>query len=356
MPDFSKVEAYLKSLPLPAREAAAYRRHECLYRFSFGEDSARRRYFLYSCTKPVTVVAALRLWERGALALDARVSDYLPAYARAHTLENGAQKFQTMRVRHLFTMTSGLNYNLNAPAIAQAIRRPFASTVDVANAFVEAPLDFAPGERYQYSLSHDALGAVIEAASGKSLAQFMRDEIFEPLGMRRTSFRFRADELMPQYRFENGALSPAPAQNAYIFSDTYFSGGAGLVSTLDDYALFADALASGGCARTGYRLLKDQTVALLRTEQLSQVARDRRFGCAAGPGYGYALGVRTLVDKSFGARSPLGECGWDGAAGAYLLADPENGLSIAFAAHVLGWTALFNHQPLRDLTYEALGM
>ena len=94
----------------------------------------------------------------------------------------------------------------------------------------------------------------------------------------------------------------------------------------------------------------------MHTEQLSQVARDISFGCAAGPGYGYALGVRTLVDKSFGAKSPIGEFGWDGAAGAYMLADQENGISIAFTTHVLGWPATLSHQPLRDMTYEALGM
>ena len=78
-----------------------------------------KRFFFYSCTKPVTVVAALRLWERGELALDAPVAEYLPSYAHAYTMENGVRKKQTMRVRHLFTMTSGLNYNLNAPAIAE---------------------------------------------------------------------------------------------------------------------------------------------------------------------------------------------------------------------------------------------
>ena len=242
------------------REAAAYRRHERLYRFSFGEDSTDKRFFFYSCTKPVTVVAALRLWERGELALDAPVAKYLPSYAHAYTMENGVRKKETMRVRHLFTMTSGLNYNLNAPAIAEAKRLPKATTVDVANTFVAAPLDFAPGDRYQYSLSHDALGAVIEAISNMTLAHFMEDEIFLPLGMKNTSFRFSADEMMNQYRFENGALSSVPIENPYVFTGTYFSGGAGMISTLDDYAIFADALAAGGCARSGYRLLQDQTV------------------------------------------------------------------------------------------------
>ena len=95
----------------------------------------------------------------------------------------------------------------------------------------------------------------------------------------------------------------------------------------------------------------------MRSEQLSCYAENNAFSCAAGPGYGYGLGVRTLISQAKGQRSSIGEFGWDGAAGSYMMMDPEKELSIFFAMHVLGWPAMIGcgHAPIRDLTYEALG-
>ena len=104
--------------------------------------------------------------------------------------------------------------------------------------------------------------------------------------------------------------------------------------------------------------MKPETIDLMRTEQLRTYAMNPQFGCAAGPGYGYGLGVRTLIDKSQGQRSSLGEFGWDGAAGSYVMIDPAEKLSIFFAMHVRGWPNLIGcgHAPIRDLTYEVLGL
>ena len=107
---------------------------------------------------------------------------------------------------------------------------------------------------------------------------------------------------------------------------------------------------------TGYQLLKPETIDLMRTEQLPNVAKNADFLCPAGPDYGYGLGVRTRVRMDGGENSGYGEFGWDGAAGCFELADPSNGVSIAFVTHVLGWPSIRNefHIPIRNSVYEAL--
>ena len=116
-------------------------------------------------------------------------------------------------------------------------------------------------------------------------------------------------------------------------------------------------MANGGIGATGKQILKPETIDLMRTEQLGNYTMDSRFGCAAGPGYGYGLGVRTLIDRSH-SKSSIGEFGWDGAAGSYVMIDPKYNLSIFFAMHVLAWPSLIGcgHAPIRDLTYEILGL
>ena len=119
-------------------------------------------------------------------------------------------------------------------------------------------------------------------------------------------------------------------------------------------------LASGGKAPDGRQIIKRETIDEMRREQLTSLVKNPSFGCAAGPGYGYGLGVRTLIDKSAGQRSPLGEFGWDGAVGAYLLVDVENGIGIAYVQHVGNWPQLCKqhplHAPLRDGVYSAFDL
>ena len=117
-------------------------------------------------------------------------------------------------------------------------------------------------------------------------------------------------------------------------------------------------MAHNGVSADGYRLLSPETIQMMKQEQLSAIAPSTVFGCAAGPGYGYGLGVRTLIDKSDGQRSPLGEFGWDGAAGAYILMDTDHDLSISYATHLRNWHGGFGsiHIPVRDLVYDAIGI
>ncbi len=376
--DFTPIKNYMESYfraekGVPSCEIKIMREHETLFRYSTGksdyegtkEVNKNSIYYLYSCTKPITVTAAMQLVEKGLLSLEDPVSKYIPSFNDVFLNVDGQKKRpkNTMTIRHLFTMCGGLDYDLKAEHIKEFTQNnPNASTREVVDRFVLAPLLFEPGEKFKYSFCHDVLAVVIEVITGMSFGEYLKKNIFEPLGMKRIGFAIPEDEketLVAQYTNKEGwGIVPRENDCEFCLSNNYESGGAGLYSTLDDYSLFADAMANGGVGITGKQILKPETIDLMRTEQLKNYAVDTKFSCAAGTGYGYGLGVRTLVDKSEGQRSALGEFGWDGAAGSYVMIDPASKLSITFTMHVRNWPKLlgYGHAKLRDMTYDILGL
>lgn len=362
MYDFSKVEQYLEdviSLGVPGCQVQVKKGHETLFCARRGEGSYDSRYFLYSCSKVMTVTGMMRLIEQGRASLEDRVSDYIPAFSNVFVEKDGiaCPPDRDMTLRHLFTMTAGLDYDLSAPGILEAAKNS-GTTFDIVSALPKKALSFSPGDKYQYSLCHDVLGAVIESITGMTFGDYMHKEIFAPLGMTGTSF-LPDGSMAPQYNFDmdTRVYNAHPLTCAYRLSPVYHSGGAGIISTLEDMSRFAAALTCGK-GPDGYHLLSRESIDLLRTEQLSAIALDPSFGCCGGPGYGYGLGVRTLVDNSQGQRSPIGEFGWDGAAGSFILCDPENEVSVVFTMHVLNWYFIKDlfHVPLRDAVYESLSL
>ena len=375
--DFRPVIAYIedvirKEKNVPGCDLLIMKEHEILLRYKSGVSDyagerpvqGNERYFMYSCSKPITCTAALQLAERGIIGLDDPVSRYLPEFADVFLLKDGDKvpASRVMTVRHLFTMSGGLDYDLfKEPVTALLQENPEADTIAVVSAMAKAPLLFEPGTRFEYSLCHDVLAAVVEAASGMKFSAYLNENIFMPLGMTHTGFspEEAKAELAAQYTCpQTGTVIPMEQDNNYRLSVNYESGGAGIISSIEDYAKFADAMANGGVSANGARILKPETIDMMRADQLTGFLDDPSFSCAAGPGYGYGLGVRTLIDKSQGARSSLGEFGWDGAAGSYLMMDPKTGLSIVFTMHVRNWTTCIGcgHAPIRDLTYEVLGL
>ena len=286
------------------------------------------------------------------------MAEYLPAFGKAFIMKDGMHcpPETVMKVRHLFTMSAGLNYQLWLDPIQKAAAEPAADTVSIANSFIESPLDFSPGDRFQYSLCHDVLGAVIQTVSGQRFDRYMEENVFDPLGMDHTSFTYLPGELAPKYVHDKGVFRTDNLTNDYVLAPGYYSGGAGVVSTLEDMSLFADCLACSGEGWNGYRLMKPETVELMRTEQASWLYRNNNFSCAAGEEFSYALGVYVLTKPMPSTRAPLGVFGWDGAAGAYLMSDPKNKVSIAFITHVHGWTGIREcfHRPLRNAVYASL--
>lgn len=360
----------LLELGVPGCSISIRRDHEEIYRHvcgTRGRDTAEpmtgeERFFIFSCSKPITMAATMQLVERGVLTIDTPVSEILPEYGAVSVLEDGklVPPKTPITVRHLMTMSAGLDYNLRGRLKAQGLWGSDVSTRQIAEAIAASPLIFHPGEQFKYSLCHDVMGAVIEEAAGMRYGEYLKKNIFEPLGMTNTGFNRNVSNLAGQYECleETGELIDIGTEHPYNFGIRYESGGGGLVSTLDDYALFADAMACCGVGATGARILTEASVHALHENQMGTFVKDPTFSCATGPGYGYGLGVRTLIDKSQGQRSPLGEFGWDGANGAFLIVDPFNHLSFSFMQHIRNWPRLMGefYAPIRDEVYEALGL
>jgi CubicO group peptidase (beta-lactamase class C family) len=322
-------------------------------------------FWCFSATKVITCAMALRLVEEGRLDLDAPVSDYLPEYADVFVKRgSGAitRAEKVMKVRHLFSMSTGLDYNLKSDNIASFIEaNPDASTREVVKQFVKAPLHFEPGTSFLYSLSHDVLAAVCEVVTGMRFSEYLEKYLFTPLGMTDTGFRPTEEQksrfvAMHRYRVGVAKSDDIPIANAYMLTDNYDSGGAGLFSTASDYSKFISTLAAGGVSADGYRLLKPETIALMQKNEITDdgimaFATTRLFG------YGWGLCGRVHMNPAVSlSLSPVGEFGWDGAAGAFVMADLENNISIFFAMHTLGCVYAYNvlHPLMRNLVYKGI--
>lgn len=315
-------------------------------------------YPIFSMTKMITCVAALQLFEKGCYSMNDPLSKYIKEFEKMKLTGGGYAK-NPITIKHLFTMSAGLNYNLYADGIKRARSEGRISTREIVKALSETELSFEPGTFFEYSLCHDVLGAVIEIWSGMSLGEYMKKNIFEPLGMKDTFFRLPKDterlSRIPQmYTYqEDGSLKISPLECPYNLSDEYESGGAGLVSSAEDYALFLDAVANGGRGRSGNQILNPSSIELMRTNHLNEKQLSY-FSGELRKGYGYGLGVRThLFPEKSGSKSPVGEFGWDGAAGAFALVDPERKLSLTYFQQALLWDIEIQGV-LKNALYESL--
>ena len=349
--NFNALNEYLKTLEgelgLAGYDCAVYLDGGEVYRRmeGYADREANRPiardtiYRMFSMTKPITCAAALQLYERGKFLLTDPVSRYLPEFSEMTVREGDALRpaVRPITVRDLFAMSAGLTYDLDSPSMQAMMRETDMryTTRQFAQALAKEPLIYEPGERWAYSLAHDVLGALIEELSGLSFEAYLERHVFTPLGMKDAHFFVPQDKLgrvAYRYRCERGRAPVREAyENVYQRSPNCRSGGAGLSCTLDDYARFACALCQGGwCEQTHTRILGSATVRLMRENQLSD-AQMRDFNWVQYAGYGYGLGVRTLVSRAeSGSPGGLGEFGWGGAAGTYALIDPEYRLVMLF--------------------------
>ena len=372
---FEPLTAFLdseeKNFKIPAVDMRILKDGKEIYRHSAGHsDTAKTKpvsekdlYWIYSSTKISTCTAAMKLIEEGKLSLEDPVSRYLPRYADLTVAgEDGEAKpaKNIMTVRHLMTMTGGLDYDKMRGSVKDvlAAKGDSAGTVELVSAFADAPLIFEPGTHFRYSLCHDVLAAVIEKASGMKYSEYLRTAVFEPLGMFDTTFHPTEEQLgrvsaLYSVNGETGELDYVGPRRDDGFPESYESGGGGLLSSVDDYILLGAALANGGKGLNGYQLLRPETVELFRTPQLDDTElRDMHESFEQMRGYTYALGVRNFIDDR-GSCCPLGHFGWDGAAGFYVMIDPANNLTYVYAQDVLqsGVTFHLIHGQLRDLVY-----
>ncbi len=372
--NFEKITNYLNSLEaegIPSVDCMIYKNHELIYRHYNGyADSAKTKkiqgnelYLMFSATKLITMTAALQLVEKGKLDLDHPVSLYLPAYAELKVMDKDQVKpaQKELLVRHLLSMQSGLDYDLTRSGIVRVINEKGqkATTQELVNAFIESPLKFEPGEHYEYSLSHDVVGAIIEVVSGMSLKEYFSQNIFGPLEMNDTFFAKPIntnERLVAQYMYDNDnhVSKEMELSCCYQLTESYESGGAGLISCVEDYGKFADALACGGVSAKGIRILEEGTVNLMRTNLLGPVQKEDFLNKAVRVGYGYGCGVQVLLNpQEANTKAPSGVFGWDGAAGACVIMDPINHIALVYAQHVRGCSYAYStiHPMLRDLLY-----
>ena len=319
--------------------------------------------YVFSMTKILTCLAGLQLLEKGYFQLSDPLSTYLPEFElmTARVLHPDGQEeiqkaSQPILVRDLFTMSAGFSYNLNSPAIVDAVKQTHGklSTRQFAIALAKEPLLFEPGTRWYYSLCHDVLGALIEVVSGLRFGQYIQEHITGPLGMIDTGFMLTAlqqTRLAPLYEFKQGRVVRNDV-NGHRLRTEFESGGAGLYSTVSDFALLLDAMTHGGVGANGTRIISAASLVLMRTDQLTDAMRSG-FNWEHFAGYGYGLGVRTHISQSVsGSRSSLGEFGWSGAAGAFGLVDPHQQLTVMYAQHLIGGP--IDHRPLKNIVYGCL--
>ena len=359
---------------VPGVDCIVYKDHEMVFRYFTGmsdienkkEMNGNELYLIFSMTKMITCTAALQLFEQGKYLMSDPLSKFLPEFEKmkisceelsaeeSKKITTGGSLGESTKIsceeyaenqitiKDLFTMSAGLDYALNDDAIAGALNEGKKSTRELVGAMSQKYLCFEPGTRFRYSLCHDVLGALIEVWSGEKFGEYVKKHIFEPLDMKNTFFGITKDEnklakMAARYIYdENKKPKRLPIECEYILSEEYESGGAGLTSCTEDYAIFLDALACGGIGKNGKRILSSQTVELMGTNHLKgQQIEDFH---QLRPGYGYGLGVRTHMDNSVsGSPSPVGEFGWDGAAGAFSLVDPKNKISLTYFQHIHNW-------------------
>lgn len=311
-------------------------------------------YYLYSVSKPITCVAALQLYEKGMVDLEDDVAAFIPEFRNIKVKKEAriVAAMNSMKIKHLFTMTSGMNYDLNSLQIKEQIEKnPYSTTLELVKAMADSPLEFEPGSHFLYGLNHDVLAAVIEVVSGMSFGEYLQKNIFDICGMKNTYVgctQELKEKLCCQYLYDEGdnQANIIEKENPYILTSKYQSGGAGIVSCVEDYMLFANELTNGE------RLLKRSTVDLMRAGHISGNVYTDFQNCK--PGYSYGLGVRTNIDNRFSAR---GEFGWDGAAGSYVLMDPDNHITIFYATHIKDrGEYLYGrlHPLIRDEVYKIL--
>ncbi|MDO7887354.1 serine hydrolase domain-containing protein [Hymenobacter cheonanensis] len=365
------LQGYVADGRLPGVIALVARDGKVVYRQAFGYADAQAKTPLRpnaieriaSQTKAITSVGLMELYDQGKFQLDDPISKYLPAFAHPRVLATFNAKDTTfttvparseITIRQLLTHTSGIGYAVIGSAEARAIYAkahvpsgvgsPPGTLAPAIDALARQPLMHQPGARFTYGLSVDVLGRLIEVLSGQPLDQYLRARVFEPLGMTDTYFYLPADRqrrLVPLYTEYQGRTVPMPASGMLNLrpdfpnqAGTYFSGGGGLSSTIDDYAVFLQMLLNGG-TYGGHRLLKPSTVALMTQNQIGDVTQGLNK-------FGLGFSIVTPAGAAQTGQS-VGSYEWGGAFGTDYWVDPKEHLV------VLLYTQKFPHNNTPDL-------
>ena len=323
---------------------------------------------IYSMSKPITSVGVMILVEEGAITLDDPVSKFIPEFTDVTVLNDDGEQVAPdgpMTIEHLLTHTSGLTYGFFGDSPVDRLYNEdgfFAQAQgldDFARRVAALPLLASPGERWNYSVSTDILGRVIEVASGQAFDAFLQERIFDPLGMEDTEFMVPAEKrgrFTANYARPDGALQmiDSPDDGQYTRPPAWLSGGGGLASTASDYIRFAQMLLQDG-ALGDVRILAPETVAMMRSSRLPDAMVPIQLGTYLSPGYGFGLGFAVAVDAE-GTPEPdnNGVFRWAGAANTFFWIDPEDELIGMVWTQFNPFSAYNLEREFQTIVYEAI--
>lgn len=336
---------------------------------------------LYSCSKLTTVTAAMQLVEKGTVLLNDPLYEYIPEYKDMYIKTTDGEVVKAtkdIKILNLFNMTAGFTYNTNTDSFKSAyeLTQGKMDTDVVTRCFAKDYLSFEPGEKFQYSLCHDVLAGLVSIVSGKKFRDYVKENIFDPLGMNSvyhmtpeiekkmaTQYQFMPENNGEEFDMVNaqkygndkkGSFVDIGLKNRHVLGEEYDSGGAGVISNVSDYLKLAAALANYGTGLTGERILSPSAVELMRINTLDK-NQIKTFDWKQLAGYGYGLGVRTMMDRvEGGSIGNIGEFGWGGAAGASVYIDPQIGLAAVYAKHTLNPREEYYQPRVRNVLYSCL--
>ncbi|WP_227460786.1 serine hydrolase domain-containing protein [Cupriavidus pauculus] len=388
-------QTYVSTGKLPGALVQVWRRGELTLNTALGMADRERQvplaedsiFRIYSMTKPITSVAIMMLLEECKIALDDPVSKYIPAWENLGVFAGGfMESFQTraparpMLVVDLLRHTSGLTYGFQQNSNVDAAYRKHklgdlaveGTLDDMIAKLATLPLEFSPGEAWNYSVATDVLGYLVGKISGMSFDDFLKQRIFDPLGMVDTAFHVPQEKIgrfcacYAVGTLGSKVISPRgpmlqddPQASLYLKKPAFLSGGGGLVSTAADYMRFARMLLNGG-ELDGVRLLSPKTLALMTANHLPggvDLPRMSRsmFSEATYEGVGFGLGfATTIAPASTLIPGSAGDFFWGGAASTFFWVDPQEDLIGLFLTQLLPSSAYPVRRQLRTLVYSAI--
>jgi len=325
---------------------------------------------IYSMSKPVTAVAAMTLWEQGKFHMFDPIAKYLPEFAKMKVYVSGSGDDMVLedakspiRIIDLFMHTSGLSYGFTGSEVdklyQQLLSKPDElNRSNILNKIAALPLVHQPGTAWNYGVSTDIIGFLVEKLSGKTLGEYMQETIFSPLGMNDTGFYVTADKvhrLTQIYTADRKTGQTIVMENEplgdYKSDPEIHNAGGGLTSTMQDYFTFAQMMLNGG-EINGVRILGRKTVEYMSSNHLPNNLIPYS---ADSQGEGYGLAMSVTVDPGMsGFMSSKGNFGWGGAASTYFRVDPVEKIILISMAQFIPIGFHRYHDDFRNLVYQAL--
>ena len=389
------IERVMKMNPGPAGLAAAVSKDgETVYTRYEGyadEETGRKMnpdtiFDIWSLTKVFVCTAAMTLYEQGAFLLTDPLDYYFPEYKDMRVYERDNWTLLRERpaktritVKDCFTMATGFPYATNFgntdeihPTIARMLEvkknlrnklgRPYTLLEEIPE-MAQVPLAFDPGTQWMYGYSHELVAGLIELCSGMRLSEYLKKTFFEPMGMKSTGYHYEEGWKERQAAFyrvsENGKREPFQMSvSGHEPDEVYEAGGGGILSTAEDTLKFFTMLSNDGIY-DGEQYIGRKTIDLMRRNHISETQRNDFMTGAHNavymPGYGYGLGVRTMIDPAAGgSSSSFGEFGWTGGSGIWAAADPEERFAVVYMHQLWPNQEEIIHQRIRAAAYGGI--